>query len=179
MKTANQILLCLIASLMIGGCISSNRPTASYLLRPDDSAPRQYANVVAIDSVQLAGYQERPHPVVRSGRHRVDFNPFMVWAQDFRSMIKETLAGNILLRNSNAPNAKVFHAIVHFMRFEVDENSGKLVVNAVCMMRCERDSLKKQVVLEYDCVGCKDERLIDLYDKALSELADKLCEMAE
>lgn len=163
---------------MLGGCISS-KPTTSYLLRPDDSAPRQYANAVILDSVQLAGYLERPNPVVRSGKHKVDFTPCMVWAQDFRSMIKETVASNLLLRNAHLPNAKAFHAIVHFLRFEVDENSGKLVVSVVCMMRCEKESLKKHFVYEYDCASYNDERLIDLYDKALSELADKLCEMAE
>jgi len=178
MKTANQILIALIASLMLGACIAS-KPTTAYLLRPDDKAQKQYSNAVIIDSVQLAGYLERPNPVVRSGRHKVDFNPFMVWAQDFRSMIKETLASNLLLRNSHSPNAKVFHAIVHFLRFEVDQNSRKLVISVVCMMRCDRESLKKQFVYEYDCTNFNDESLIDLYDKALSELADKLGEMAE
>ena len=178
MKTANHILFLIIASLMFGGCISP-KPTISYLLRPDEKATKQYANAVFIDSVQLAGYLERPNPVIRRGRHKVDFYPCMSWAQDFRSMIKETLINNLLLRNAHSPNAKFYHAIVHFLRFEVDENSKKLVVNVVCTMRCEKESLKKQFVFEYDCAGCADEKLIDLYDKALSELADKLSEMTE
>ena len=179
MKTANHILFLVIASLMLGGCLSSNTTTTSYLLRPDEKATKQYANAVIIDSVQLAGYLERPNPVIRRGRHKVDFYPCMVWAQDFRGMIKETLINNLLLRNAHSPNTKVFHAIVHFLRFEVDENTNKLVVNVVCVMRCEKESMKKHFVVEYNCAGCADEKLIDLYDKALSDLADKLSEMAE
>ena len=178
MKDKYAIFLSVIASLMLGGCLSS-KTTTSYLLREDDTAPRQYANIVIIDSVQLAGYLERPNPVRRSGRHTVDFYPCMVWAQDFRSMVKETLVNNLLLRNSHSTDAKKFHAIVHFLRFEVDENTKKLIVSAVCYMRCEKESLKKHFVYDYDCAGCTDERLVSLYDKALSDLADKLSESAE
>ena len=181
MKTVNSILISFLASLMLltlGGCISS-KPTTSYLLREDDTAPKQYANAVIIDSVQLAGYLERPNPVRRIGRNTVDFYPNMVWAQDIRSMLKETLVNNLLLRNSHSTDAKKYHAIVHFLRLEVDENSKKFIVNAVCYMRCEKENYKKHFVYGYDCAGCTDEKLINFYDKALSELADKLSEMAE
>ena len=177
MKT-NLLVFSVVASLLIGGCISS-KPSTSYLLRPDEKAERQYRNSVVIDSVQLAGYLEQSSPVRRMGKHTVDISSDMVWAQDFRSMVKETLEGNLLLRNANSADAKVFHAIVSFLRFEIDESAGKLVVSAVCSMRCGRESMKRQFALEYDSAGCTGDKLIDLYDKALSELADKLCEMAE
>ena len=177
MKT-NLLVFSIIASLLIGGCIST-KPSTSYLLRHDEKAERQYRNTVVIDSVQLAGYLEQASPVRRMGKHKVDIFADMVWAQDFRSMVKETLEGNLLLRNANSKDARVFHAIVSFLRFEIDESAGKLVVSAVCFMRCGKESMKRQFALEYDSSGCTGDKLIDLYDKALSELSDKLCEMAE
>ncbi len=156
-----------------------SKPKTEYLLRSDEKAPRQYSNVVIIDSMQLAGYLERSNPVRRSGRHKVDFYQDMVWAQDLRSMVKETLSHNLLLRNAHSQDAKVFRALVSFLRFEVDENSGKFVVSVVCAMRSGKEGTKKHFFFDYDCSGCSKEKLIDLYDKALSDLADKMCEMAE
>ncbi len=179
METKYYILLSIIAALTLGGCISTSKSTTTYILREDDNAPKTHANVVIIDSVQLAGYLERPNPVRRIGRHAIDFYPHMIWAQDFRSMVKETLVNNLLLRNSHSTDAKKYHAIVHFLRFEVDENTKKFIVSVVCYMRCEKESLKKHFVYDYDCAGCSDEKLVSLYDKALSDLADKLSELAE
>ena len=179
MKTKYYIILSIIAALTLGGCISTSKTTTTYILRDDDNAPKMHTNIVIIDSVQLAGYLERPNPVRRIGKHAIDFYPHMVWAQDFRSMVKETLSNNLLLRNAHSTNSRAFHAIVHFLRFEVDENSHKLVVSVVCYMRREKENMKKHFVYDYDCANCNDEKLIDLYDKALSDLADKLSEMAE
>ena len=178
MKTAIFVLITVMAPLFFGGCISS-KPTTTYLLRADEQASRQYANAVIIDGVHLAGYLDRSNPVKRSGRHKLDIYPSMVWAQDFRTMIKETLSTNVMLRNSHSADAKVFRALVSFLRFEVDENSGKLVVSVVCSMKCGKENIRKHFAYDYDCNGCSGDRLIDAYDKALSELADKLCEMAD
>ncbi len=178
MKTSFYLLCSVIVPLLLGGCIMS-KPKTEYILRADEKAPRQYSNVVIIDSVQLAGYLERSNPVRRIGRHKVDFYPTMAWAQDLRSMVKETLSHNLLLRNAHSHDAKFFRALVSFLRLEVDENSGKFVVSAVCAMRCGKESTKRHFIYSYDCSGCSGEKLIDLYDKALSDLADKMCEMAE
>ena len=178
MKNNARILFPLFVLLLASGCMMTKK-TKAYLLRPDEHVTMQCPNVVVIDGLHLSGYLERSCPVKRLGRHSVDVHPNMAWAQDFRSMVKETLTTNLMLRCQKSGDAKIYRALVHFMRLEVDDNTGKFNVSVLCTMKCGKALARRHFEYQYDCAGRSGEALIDLYDKALSELADKLCEMTE
>lgn len=168
----------ILLAIVAGGCFTS-KPTYSYLLCPAENAAMRSKSNVIIGGVRLAGYLERQNLVCRTGRHCVDIYTDILWAQDFRGMVKETLESNLLLRRGEDTESKKFTAYVDFLSFEQDASAGRFNVSVVCVLRAGTEVRKRHFVYGYDNKNTSGDKLIELYDRALAELADKLCEAAD
>jgi uncharacterized lipoprotein YmbA len=132
-----------LATLLLSGCTQAT-PTRFYTLSDAAAAPgetlalRDRDLAVAIGSVTLPDYLNRPQLVNRTGSNQVALSDFDNWVEPLESMFARTLAENLslLLRTDDVltlpqrrPFRPKYQVDVEVARFDTD-SAGQAVLDA-------------------------------------------------
>ena len=165
-----------LAAIMFAGCISTSR-TSTYILCPDESAAKQYNALVRVNAIELPEYIDRSTIMMRVGKHSIGSLKGHQWAQNFKKMIQNSLATNLLLRSTGNPEAPQFSVFVKFDRFDLDGNNTLKVV-AECTLYTNLPKGARQFCKSFPFTGSfawdgvNVDALIGLHDKVLSDMAE-------
>ena len=175
MRNKALIVLLGLVAMTLTGCVSSSK-TCTYILCPDDSAAKQYNAMVTVSGIELPEYLDKNTIAVRVSKHTIGSLKSHQWAQNFRKMIQNSLAADLLQRSTGSKEAPKFTVYVQIQRFELDENNN-LNVHANCILNTSLkapERLSKTFVFtgKYPWGGSNVEELIGLYDKAISDMAE-------
>ncbi len=166
----------ILSLLALVGCISTSK-TSTYILCPDESAAKQYNALVRVNSIELPEYLDRSMIMVRVSKHTIGSLKGHQWAQNFRKMIQNSLAANLLLRSTGNSDAPQFNVLVKIERFELDgQNTLKVVANCTLYTNpskgIKQSSNSFPFSQTYTWDGVNVDALIGLHDKAISDMAE-------
>ena len=164
------------AVALLSGCISSPK-TTSYILYPDSVSSKQYNALVTVYQVVLPEYLDKKSIVKRTSRHAIGSLAGQQWTQNFRNMLRNSLATDLLVRSNGDKSAPRFNVTIEIKRFELDANN-RLDVLAECHLGritsqlSELDPQTFSFSSVYAWDGRDMEALITLFDKAISEMSE-------
>ncbi len=170
------LLISAVFAFALSGCISHSK-TSTYILCPDESAAKQYNALVRVNAIELPEYLDRSMIMVRVSKHTIGSLKGHQWVQNFKKMIQNSLAANLLLRSNGSSEAPQFSVFVKIERFELD-SQNTLKVSAECSLYTNPPKGAKQFcksfpfTTNYNWDGVNVDALIGLHDKALSDMAE-------
>lgn len=170
------LLISAVFAFALSGCISHSK-TSTYILCPDESVAKQYNALVRVNAIELPEYLDRSMIMVRVSKHTIGSLKGHQWVQNFKKMIQNSLAANLLLRSNGSIEAPQFSVFVKIERFELD-SQNTLKVSAECSLYTNPPKGAKQFcksfpfTANYNWDGVNVDALIGLHDKALSDMAE-------
>ena len=175
MKKATCFFL-ILSLLVLVGCVSTSK-TSTYILCPDESAAKQYNALVRVNGIELPEYLDRSTIMVRVSKHTIGSLKGHQWAQNFKKMIQNSLAANLVLRSTGNSEAPQYSVFVKLERFELDGQNNLKVV-ADCSLYTNSPKGAKQFCKSFPFIGnyawdgVNVDALIGLHDKAISDMAE-------
>lgn len=187
MKTVRRVSCALVVAAMAAGCSQTTRYYALSPVDPVTPPARRTGAVVAVGSVDLPDYADRPQIVVRTGPNTLDQAEFDQWGGALSDMVPRLLAED-LARRLPGDHIVDFPAAgdvpydvrvpIEISQFDVSA-SGEAVVAARWQVRGKPGSglvTVHESVTRARAVGSSYDQRVDALSRALADLASDIAE---